>query len=280
MAARSESSTRSKPEQLPELPLVGNQPKWNRIKLILRSISLIFEIAVIGLAVPIKELYVIIPVLFAFLWDISEIISICVRRSLSKGIKAGAHVGCDLLLFMGCTVVTVFIVVSTWTYQRSCLLHFTLFVRACVEVHRRRKDRRIQQLVMAMIASGQSPAEHLSSALKAGTAAIPLSDVEANRTPKETVTRKTYREEPEGSMSCQKEMPLAPEDLGMNEKVLLDDIIRQPAKLSMATKTPPHVQLLIMKDLGGLDEGEQLKHIWQPAVVIYSVKRSDVQNSP
>ncbi|KAH6647372.1 hypothetical protein BKA67DRAFT_577257 [Truncatella angustata] len=257
MAARSESSTRSKPEQLPELPLVGNQPKWNRIKLILRSISLIFEIAVIGLAVPIKELYVIIPVLFAFLWDISEIISICVRRSLSKGIKAGAHVGCDLLLFMGCTVVTVFIVVSTWTYQRSwydfrntdyyadyrrsylimvascpllsliTLLHFTLFVRACVEVHRRRKDRRIQQLVMAMIASGQSPAEHLSSALKAGTAAIPLSDVEANRTPKETVTRKTYREEPEGSMSCQKEMPLAPEDLGMNEKVLLDDIIRQ-----------------------------------------------------
>lgn len=129
-------------------------------------------------------------------------------------------------------------------------MHFVLFVRACVEVDRRRKDRRTQQVILAMIASGQAPAglafpaydqaytwSHAEgSARKSSHTAPPLSEMESTVTPvemnadrdaRELVAESAHREEMEVNTTYPKEIPMAPEDAGMSEKVLIDDNIRK-----------------------------------------------------
>jgi hypothetical protein len=45
------TATSRKPDDLPELPLIGNQRKWNTAKIILRSICLGFDTAAIALII-------------------------------------------------------------------------------------------------------------------------------------------------------------------------------------------------------------------------------------
>ncbi|KAK5630960.1 hypothetical protein RRF57_006675 [Xylaria bambusicola] len=180
-------------EKLPELPSVGNQRKWNIIKVVLRSICLLLSIVdvaeVIALDLSSHGLdywaSVAYPVLGTFLfWDVIEFVVIIVRRSIAKGVHPGAHVGVELILCLG-GIFTVGIQAytadwyqlttswvlrdtgwTTWAYvaltQFSFLslltfLRFILFVRACVEIDRRKRDRRVQQLVFAIQEQGRDP---------------------------------------------------------------------------------------------------------------------------
>ncbi|KAI0977115.1 hypothetical protein F4678DRAFT_3271 [Xylaria arbuscula] len=190
-------------ERLPDLPTVGNQKKWNYIKIVLRSISLVLSTVDVAELIAIQtsanslEYWpsVAYPVLASFiLWDIVEFVVIIVRESPGKGVHPGAHVGVELILWLG----SVFTItaqainadwgklgapewelrdegVATWVYVALTqfsflsfvtLLRFVLFTRACVEVDRRKKDRRIQQLVFAIQNQGRNPQDVPLSAFK------------------------------------------------------------------------------------------------------------------
>ncbi|KAI0491178.1 hypothetical protein F4859DRAFT_508967 [Xylaria cf. heliscus] len=191
-----DSRTNNKPkrEQLPELPIVGNQKKWNIIKLVLRTLCLLLSIIDIAELIAIETasnaLYywpsVAYPVLAGFiLWDVIEFIVIIVRGSPAKGVHPGVHVGVELILWLG----SVFTVIAQafradwaqlgapeWTLREEeiytwvqvaltqfsflsllVVFRFIFFVRACVEVDRRKKDRRVQQLVIAIQNQGRDP---------------------------------------------------------------------------------------------------------------------------
>ncbi|KAI0814330.1 hypothetical protein GGR55DRAFT_700638 [Xylaria sp. FL0064] len=181
-------------DKLPDLPTVGNQRKWNIIKVVLRSLCLILSVVDLGELIAIDtsrnslDYYagVAYAVLAAFiLWDIVEFVVIIVRGSTGKGVHPGAHVGVELILWVG-SVFTITaqafnanwgqlgapswkleeLEITSWVYvaltQFSFLgllaiLRFVFFVRACVEVDRRKKDRRVQQLVFAIQRQGQNP---------------------------------------------------------------------------------------------------------------------------
>jgi hypothetical protein len=61
------------------------------------------------------------------IWNTAELIVICLRRNKSKGIKPGAHVACDLLIWLGGLICTGFISYEAalytsgwrWVYQES-----------------------------------------------------------------------------------------------------------------------------------------------------------------
>ncbi|KAJ2999208.1 hypothetical protein NUW58_g63 [Xylaria curta] len=191
-------------KQLPDLPIVGNQRKWNIIKVILRIISLALSITDTAELVTIETAsttldywpVVAFPVLAGFiLWDVIEFIVMIARGGTAKGIHPGAHVGVELILWLG----SVFTIVAqavkaNWSQlgapdyvleERALLpwvrvaltqfsflgllviLRFVLFVRACVEVDRRKKDRRVQQLVFAIQKQGRNPQDIPLSAFKA-----------------------------------------------------------------------------------------------------------------
>ncbi|KAI1424365.1 hypothetical protein F5Y12DRAFT_452483 [Xylaria sp. FL1777] len=181
-------------EKLPDLPTVGNQRKWDIIKVVLRSICLALSVTDVAELIIIdyssNSLHywpaVAYPLLAGFiLWDIVEFIVIIVRESTAKGVHPGAHVGIELILWLG-SIFTIAaqafnadwdqlgapawelreLELTTWVYlaltQFSFLsfvgaLRFVLFVRACVEVDRRKKDRRVQQLVFAIQKQGRDP---------------------------------------------------------------------------------------------------------------------------
>ncbi|RYP19340.1 hypothetical protein DL765_003422 [Monosporascus sp. GIB2] len=117
------------------------------------------------------------------LWALAEFITMCVRTRRSglrlTGIPPGAHVAVDLLLWLATIVFTGLLLVSfvdamrtTWYYYSLtsaeigiaftvlCLqlslmaLHFTLFVRACIETERRNSERRITKAIMSLSRRG------------------------------------------------------------------------------------------------------------------------------
>ncbi|GAP83999.1 hypothetical protein SAMD00023353_0602330 [Rosellinia necatrix] len=200
----SRSRRRSGRDKLPDLPILRNQKKWNIIKVVLRSIALLLSIIDIAELIAIETARnaldywpsVAYPVLGGFLlWDIVEFVVIASRGSISKGMHPGAHVGVELILWLGCVftvsaqaykanwgqlvapdwvleavdiypwsklALTQFVFLSTLLFLR-----FIFFVRACVEVDRLKKDRRLQQLVFAIQKQGRDPQEIPLSAFRA-----------------------------------------------------------------------------------------------------------------
>ncbi|KAI1840526.1 hypothetical protein JX265_013245 [Neoarthrinium moseri] len=152
---------------------------WQTTKIVFYSLSIIFSIIVLGISIalvvnPNIESIVIIwtapQVGIALCWDIAELITICARNG-HRGIHPGAHVALHLLLWLGISAAigltgywVAFIVECDYycrrysryysyysgTYVPSmqallaflCLLilvHFFLFVRACVETAQRNR---------------------------------------------------------------------------------------------------------------------------------------------
>ncbi|KAI0420301.1 hypothetical protein F5X98DRAFT_372110 [Xylaria grammica] len=233
-------------QKLPELPIVGNQRKWNVIKVVLRSLCLTLSIADIAELVAVDyspsdlEYWptVAYPILSVFiLWDVVEFVVIIARGSVAKGVHPGAHVGVELILWLG-TIFTVtsqalsadwgqlagFTTSPTWAYVALTqfiilsllgVLRFVFFVRACVEVDRRKKDRRLQQLVFAIQEQGRDPQavplaafkkarelDHVSSstvlrALSRSTSTTATMDSAAARTSHSSTVPGTPRSSPE-----------------------------------------------------------------------------------
>ncbi|KAI0454556.1 hypothetical protein F5B21DRAFT_234307 [Xylaria acuta] len=191
-------------EKLPELPIVGNQKKWNIIKMVLRALCLLLSIIDIAELIAIETASnaldywpsVAYPALAGFLlWDLVEFVVIIVRGSPAKGIHPGVHVGVELVLWLG----SVFTLVAQalganwgelgapdWVLRGRDLLpwvrvaltqfsflsllvalRFIFFVRACVEVDRRKKDRRLQELVFAIQNQGRDPQDIPLAAFRA-----------------------------------------------------------------------------------------------------------------
>ncbi|KAI0445478.1 hypothetical protein F4803DRAFT_548202 [Xylaria telfairii] len=191
-------------EELPELPILGNQKKWNIIKLVLRALCLFLSVVDIAELIAIETARnaldywpsVAYPVLAGFiLWDVIELIVIIVRGSPAKGVHPGAHVGVELILFLGSTFTVAAqaykanwgqLGAPEWVLEENelyawvpvaltqfsflgllVILRFVLFIRACVEVDRRKKDRRVQQLVLAIQKQGRNPQDIPLAAFKA-----------------------------------------------------------------------------------------------------------------
>ncbi|KAK9773086.1 hypothetical protein AB5N19_05791 [Seiridium cardinale] len=275
MAVPTKISTSPKDGGLPEPLAVGNQRKWNLAKVILRAIALFFEVVAICHAIALGTMggyqsgvMTTLPVTgLAFIWDLTELIVICVRRDKSRGIKAAAHVGVDLVLCILAVASTAVTSILAMEFQSSrytlkdmpwyqqyiqslavmaslcamtgviSILHFVLFVLACVEVDRRRKDRRIQQVIMAMIANGQtpmaySPYEHGAHpgdfSHKYGGGGVELessmlrAELNGTREQREQGADTTYPSRVVESMLRPNEMSVGPEEAGINHKVLLD----------------------------------------------------------
>ncbi|KAK8137192.1 hypothetical protein PG984_005132 [Apiospora sp. TS-2023a] len=166
-------------DTLPELPQIGSDAAWVTIKIVLRTLCLTLGIILAGFALAAiaarqnlnqnnrgRDILVLPFIMLAIglltaVWNGAEFITMCARRSRRKGITAKAHVGADLLLWVlgvagsaiqsimgleygarGTATVTLLAVLG--------VLEFALFVRSCLEVDRRKKDRRIQQLVIAL----------------------------------------------------------------------------------------------------------------------------------
>ncbi|KAI8624378.1 hypothetical protein F5Y19DRAFT_320027 [Xylariaceae sp. FL1651] len=202
-----DSSTKGKAarrDKMPDLPVVGNQRKWDITKVALRSFSIFLSVVVLGELIAFSTAYINViiwpgiayPAVAAILvWDIIEFVVMIVRHSVSNGINPAAHVGVELILWLGSTATVVLqAVLADWgeltrsysdliLYEEYSwvtlaitelaflgfliLLRFVFFVRACVEVDRRKKDRRIQQLVLAIQKQGQNPQDFPLSAFAA-----------------------------------------------------------------------------------------------------------------
>ncbi|KAK7911903.1 hypothetical protein PG985_014384 [Apiospora marii] len=117
----------------------------------------------------------------AIIWSVAELITVCVRKGQHRGIHPGAHVGLHLIFWLaflvgaGLTAYIVAVYVEEQTYYSSyrynryaslsfylrslqaelaflillLIIHFTLFVRACVESARR--NRTAQQPVFVPV---------------------------------------------------------------------------------------------------------------------------------
>ncbi|KAI0405248.1 hypothetical protein F4802DRAFT_189840 [Xylaria palmicola] len=180
-------------EELPDLPTVGHQRRWDIAKVVLRAFSLVIGIVDVveltAIQTSRKDLHYRATISYFVLagiivWDVVEFIVIFIRRSPAKGIHPGAHVGVELILWLG-GVITVAAVAynadwgqlnrgyeqpdgALYSWTNVALSHFTflgflvalrfgLFVRACIEVDRRKKDRRVQELVLAIQRQGRDP---------------------------------------------------------------------------------------------------------------------------
>ncbi|KAI5920305.1 hypothetical protein F4810DRAFT_440499 [Camillea tinctor] len=198
VAAAADPKNTNSTTGLPELPVVGNQPKWDVAKIVLRSLSLFTAFVITCFVIGFNfagSRYVTANTSFGIsiatlCWDAAEFIVVCARRSRARGIKPAAHVGVDLVLWLGAVTTlalqSVFIEYRTGYFYEIqdggeddaygpwfavdithlvmlgvlALLHFILFVRACVEVDRRKKDRRVQALILAMQKQGQNPQDY------------------------------------------------------------------------------------------------------------------------
>ncbi|RYP52773.1 hypothetical protein DL768_002124 [Monosporascus sp. mg162] len=120
----------------------------------------------------------VVPASVSGLWALAEFITVCVRTRRSglrlTGIPPGAHVAVDLLLWLATLVFMALLSVwfvaalqSPWYYTAMpggmgvalaalcfqlalAALHFTLFVRACIETERRNSERRIKKAIMSL----------------------------------------------------------------------------------------------------------------------------------
>ncbi|KAI8952726.1 hypothetical protein F4801DRAFT_599628 [Xylaria longipes] len=237
-----DSKIKKKPdrEKFPELPIVGNQKKWNIIKVVLRALCLLLSIIDIAELVAIETARnalhywpsVAYPVLAAFiLWDVIEFIVIIIRGSPAKGVHPGAHVGVELILWLGSVFTIVVQAISadwgqlgasdwalterellTWVQvaltQFSFLgllvvLRFIFFVRACVEVDRRKKDRRVQQLVYAIQKQGRDPQDIPLATFRAAREQNHVGTSTVLKAISHSTTRSTYT--PESSTAPQQQ---------------------------------------------------------------------------
>ena len=158
-------------DSLPELPQVGSDRAWVTVKIVFRSLCLCIGLSLCAIAIasfappfPIGVPIVVLTMgLIASLWNAAEFITMCTRGSRRRGITAKAHVGCELILWMfsvtgaviqgialGWPLFTPTGAVCVALLGTLGILEFVLFVRSCVEVDRRKKDQRIQQLVIAL----------------------------------------------------------------------------------------------------------------------------------
>ncbi|KAK7959384.1 uncharacterized protein PG986_004238 [Apiospora aurea] len=165
-------------ESLPDLPQIGTDAAWVIVKSVLRALCLLLGLLLAAFALwtlahydPARDDAVIqtlaetaLPIgLLAAVWNGAEFATMCARRSRPRrGIPAKAHVALELLLWMlavAGSVTQAFagysMYVTSGDSTVSCfavlgVLEFGLFVRSCLEVDRRKKDRRIQQLVIAL----------------------------------------------------------------------------------------------------------------------------------
>ncbi|KAI3316898.1 hypothetical protein HD806DRAFT_402383 [Xylariaceae sp. AK1471] len=97
-------------EKLPALPILRNQRRWDITKVVLRSLCLTLSVIDVAELIALDTVrqhliysgWVAYPVLAALLlWDIIEFVVIIVRRNISKGIPPGAHIGVELILWLG-----------------------------------------------------------------------------------------------------------------------------------------------------------------------------------
>ncbi|KAK8062678.1 hypothetical protein PG997_014775 [Apiospora hydei] len=164
-------------QTLPDLPQIGTDAAWVIVKIVLRSLCLLLGLLLAAFALWTLAHYdaarddatilalaeTALPIgLLAAVWNGAEFATMCARRSRHKGISAKAHVALELLLWMlgvAGSVTQAFagysMYVTSGASTVSCfavlgVLEFGLFVRSCLEVDRRKKDRRIQQLVIAL----------------------------------------------------------------------------------------------------------------------------------
>ncbi|KAI0157339.1 hypothetical protein GGR57DRAFT_510906 [Xylariaceae sp. FL1272] len=181
----------------PPLPILVSQRKWDIGKLALRSLSMLLCVVELAelIALVLSANSVRYDASRAFpatavilFWDVLELVVILVRRDISNGIHPGAHVGVELVFWTG-SVATIILIASTanwgnfvadpdylkyreiysWTEVALTsfvflvliwLIRFILFVRACVEVDRRKKDRRVMELVLAIQEQGGNPQDY------------------------------------------------------------------------------------------------------------------------
>ncbi|KAK8045885.1 hypothetical protein PG996_013949 [Apiospora saccharicola] len=163
----------------PRTPQIGSDAAWVTVKIVLRTLCLTLGIILTGFALAAIATYqnltqnnrgrliLVLPFIMlaigvlAAVWNGAEFITMCARRSRRKGITAKAHVGADLFLWvLGVAGSAIQSIMGLEYGARGpatvCLLavlgvlEFALFVRSCLEVDRRKKDRRIQQLVVAL----------------------------------------------------------------------------------------------------------------------------------
>ncbi|RYP81432.1 hypothetical protein DL770_005908 [Monosporascus sp. CRB-9-2] len=174
-----------------------SQKRWDVIKVILRSFTLLCAIALVVFCVRSGRVYgdflpdtysiafigCVAPASISGFWALAEFITLCVRTRRSglrlTGIPPGAHVAVDLLLWLATLVFMVLLGVwfiaafqASWYYPglsgeqmgitlaALCFelaltaLHFTLFVRACIETERRNSERRIKKAIMSLSQRG------------------------------------------------------------------------------------------------------------------------------
>ncbi|KAI1438288.1 hypothetical protein GGR50DRAFT_486863 [Xylaria sp. CBS 124048] len=169
---------RTSRDSLPDLPIVGNQRNWNIAKVVLRSLCLAVGLVIMAELIMLlytREAFLqynLKPVFFVIgpgiAWDLVEFITMLIRRSIAKGVPLGVHVGAELVLWLGCIAALIiqiegiiggtmdanFVVVVTLSQLGFLvflvLLRFVLFVRACVEVDRLKRDQRVRDLVFAI----------------------------------------------------------------------------------------------------------------------------------
>ncbi|KAL2756390.1 hypothetical protein ACRALDRAFT_1081731 [Sodiomyces alcalophilus JCM 7366] len=144
--------------------MVPFDKNWHVTKIVFRSFDLVFSIVVLGLAI-----YVILdmddgltmalcspPAIAAIIWEVAEFITLCARGG-RVGIHPGAHVALHLLIWLVWAISLGFEATSLYFYgiwgdydddlgalgavvafgSLLFIVHFTLFVGACVETSRR-----------------------------------------------------------------------------------------------------------------------------------------------
>jgi len=181
-------------------PRVDRQSGWYIFKVILRVLSVLICLAVVGVAVStvvdIKLKYGVViniayyaspPAIILLIWDAVEFIALCARKG--QGIHPGAHVAVELIMWIACTSIAGLAFVYAYGIDKEAkageyytveeegllkgiamktrvlsgllclvaLVRFILFVRACVETHRRRMARHFRP-----------------TAVSSGVAAVPL----------------------------------------------------------------------------------------------------------
>lgn len=150
---------------------------WYIAKLTLGSCIIVFDIVLIALSAAYLNMWytftvgsyfalVFSPAIVSLGWQIAEFITVCVHKD-RRGIHPGAHVALHLLLWLSFAITAVLLgfLVSYRSYRRYgsyntrqlaanaeplenaqfaftvlvLILHFTLFVRFCIETNRRNK---------------------------------------------------------------------------------------------------------------------------------------------
>ncbi|KAI1814915.1 hypothetical protein GGS20DRAFT_584964 [Poronia punctata] len=182
-------TTSAFPPTLPELPVLPTQRRWDVTKAVFRALSILIAFAAIVTlaylqatgAPPRHELKAGFPVLVVILiWDVAEFAVIFTYRNISRGIPISVQVGVELVLWLGCIATLTLLGLygtfagvslesqSAWSQLSFAqLFRFILFVRVCVEVDRRRRDRRVQALVYALQTQGRNPQDYPLEAFKA-----------------------------------------------------------------------------------------------------------------